>query len=419
MLEDYLKTIIQDCSSKLELINKLGLSQTNRDYHLIKLLINRFNLDISHFKNNAWNKGLTVKNIRYKLEDVLVENSPIINTRSLKLRLIRNGLKQHKCEICGYEKKVELHHINGIPNDNRLDNLQILCPNCHAETDNYRGKNVIGRRKLHKSPDDYILNEETIELRNKARLIARKQQISINDILLNNSNEEIIELYNNLNNKQKKYCLNCNSEITNRHNQHFCSNKCYLEYQNSSNPDKEALIKIIIKFNCVFTKVAKYFNVSDNCIKKWLKKFGIPHIKHELISWLNNNYNIGIAEQPIIKTRIYDNDLIIKIYNEGYSQKEISNYLHCSTDYISKVLKNNNIIIRKGYCKKVIQYNLKHEKLNTFNSVRQCADWLVQNNICQLNNCKNHIIEVCNNRKHSAYGYIWSYIDRIPINKIV
>ena len=38
-----------------------------------------------------------------------------------------------------------------------------------------------------------------------------------------------------------------------------------------------------------------------------------------MISWLNNNYNIGITEQPIIKTRIYDNDLIIKIYNEGYS----------------------------------------------------------------------------------------------------
>ena len=57
------------------------------------------------------------------------------------------SLRGHKCECCGLTEwlgqpiALELHHINGITTDNRLDNLVILCPNCHAQTDNYRGLN--------------------------------------------------------------------------------------------------------------------------------------------------------------------------------------------------------------------------------------------------------------------------------------
>lgn len=81
------------------------------------------------------------------LSKILVENS---NYQSYKLgkRLLREKLKEYKCELCGNIEwlgkpiPLELHHINGINTDNRLENLQLLCPNCHALTDNYRGKNV-------------------------------------------------------------------------------------------------------------------------------------------------------------------------------------------------------------------------------------------------------------------------------------
>ena len=70
----------------------------------------------------------------------------------LKLRLFKAGLKENRCERCGLTSwngeplSMALHHVNGDGEDNRLQNLQLLCPNCHSQTDNYGGRNG-GRRK--------------------------------------------------------------------------------------------------------------------------------------------------------------------------------------------------------------------------------------------------------------------------------
>lgn len=131
-----------------EMCRKLGIKPVGGNYKIIHHAIKEYGIDISHFNGQGWNKGLKFnpKPLK-KIEDILVEHS---NYQSFKLkkRLFKEGLKTKVCECCGLSKwqnkeiPLELHHINGVNTDNRLENLQILCPNCHALTDTYRGHNI-------------------------------------------------------------------------------------------------------------------------------------------------------------------------------------------------------------------------------------------------------------------------------------
>lgn len=127
----------------------IGLSPKGGNLKTVKNKIYKMELDISHFTFENWNRGLTsddCASIKKKpIEEILVKNSGW-SSHSIRCRLFKEGLKAKRCERCGRtewegaEIPLELHHLNGIHNDNRLENLQILCPNCHALTDNYSGK---------------------------------------------------------------------------------------------------------------------------------------------------------------------------------------------------------------------------------------------------------------------------------------
>lgn len=105
---------------------------------------------LSVYKPNQSGKGLSKKDNgnKIKLEEILDGKHPQYQTNKLRIRLIKEGIKEHKCESCGITDwnnnpiSLELDHIDGDRTNHSLNNLRILCPNCHSQTSTYRGKNI-------------------------------------------------------------------------------------------------------------------------------------------------------------------------------------------------------------------------------------------------------------------------------------
>ena len=99
------------------------------------------------YGGNQSGKGFSKNNKEMSLLEYL-EKSQDIQSNKVRKKLLNEGYKEYRCECCNLTEwlnkpiPLELHHLDGNRNNNTLNNYQLLCPNCHAQTDSYRGKNV-------------------------------------------------------------------------------------------------------------------------------------------------------------------------------------------------------------------------------------------------------------------------------------
>ena len=238
---------------------ELNIRPAGGNYKTIHYYLTLYNIDTSHFTGQGWNTGNRRKSTAKAISiyDILSGKVEYRSSYKLKNRLLKEHLKEYRCENCGNTEwqgqkiPLELHHINGNNMDNRLENLQLLCPNCHALTDNYRGNNSIS-----------VLSEKRTEEYNKYREF------------LSDSNKE--NICGTQKKKEPKYCKYCGKELYKRSNT-YCSQECFHKAYGNKRPTETELLEKFKELKS-YLKVGKYYGVSDNAIRKWVDFYQIKNL---------------------------------------------------------------------------------------------------------------------------------------------
>lgn len=232
--EDFIN-IVKNSNTYSDVLRKCGYKNIGNTT-TIKKRIALLNLSVEHFV-----KYIIPTQNKIPLSEILVENSTYNHNNEIKFKLINELNWEYKCKICGINEyngkklSLELDHINGNNKDNRITNLQILCPNCHSQTNTFRGRNVT---KV-----------------------------------------------------ESRQCLDCNNEIYKKNKSGYCKN-CIIKYRKTNaikdKPSLETLENDVKELNN-YVAIGKKYNVSDNCIRKWITNY---HKQKIDINVELNNLNI-------------------------------------------------------------------------------------------------------------------------------
>ena len=155
--EKYIDSVCElasKCTNINQILRILGKKSTNEYYKQINRILEEKGVDTSHFIENERYSVLSKEKI--PINKLLVSGSTIGSSK-LRDRILNERIKEHRCERCkrteweGESIPLQLHHINGDRTDNRIENLQLLCPNCHSLTDNYCGRKLKKVKEKHYS----------------------------------------------------------------------------------------------------------------------------------------------------------------------------------------------------------------------------------------------------------------------------
>lgn len=295
---EYYKSIVKECKSKVEFAKKLGYSEASgAAYSRVNNLVNKYNLDTTHFTGQLWSKGQNIFNNEkiistFKQDEIFCEKSCVKNTY-IKKYLMQLDQRGDTCEICGIKewmnKKIvmELDHINGIRTDNRKENLRFICPNCHSQTDTFRNK---GGKSKYIVLDD--VHEETVveNVKNYTSLYKLVSSLGYSRTSKNYAKIYEIMAKHNLKFKENKLKTKNKKEIKIKIEKTKKENKCKFcdikissgakmcrpcAFKNSKNTKTEWPDLNILKeniYNHGFANVAKDIGVANITLRKYIKK---------------------------------------------------------------------------------------------------------------------------------------------------
>ena len=224
MKEKYTKENLEKvitCSSSIrEVCRNMDMAQTGRNTVTIKKYIKLHGINTEHFLTKEETLKKIHRNNTIPIHEVFIEDSKYNNSTGIKKKIRDNNLIGYKCSICKnsgeWENKklsLQLDHINGVNDDNRIENLRFLCPNCHSQTETFCGK--------HKG----------------------KKQLKAKQRLSNGGHTDKEILYHIKNRKVER-------------------------------PSKDLLVEQLNRGN--FRSVGKLYGVTDNTIRKWCKHYDLP-----------------------------------------------------------------------------------------------------------------------------------------------
>lgn len=229
---------VSQADSYSEVLRIMNIPTTGRNSDTLKHKIEEYGINVNHFTFGKQYK-LGSEHFKYKPSSQYLKKGCNIKSNILKEKLLKEGIKLNICENpecpCKDGKWLyktlicQLHHINGDKSDNRIENLIMLCPNCHSQTDNFCG----------------------------------------------NANKNPI----------KYYCKDCGCEI-NKYST-YCPKCAHKHAQKVERPTKEQLIEDFKTLkSCV--KVGNKYGVSDSSIRKWCVSYNMPKNSKKLQDFIKN-----------------------------------------------------------------------------------------------------------------------------------
>ena len=255
--KQYYIELITSSFSLREVCLKAGIVATTGNYATLKRIIKDEEIDTSHFKRQ--NGGSRNSHCA----EFYLHKGSTISSYKLKNKLLKAGIKEHRCECCnntewmGKPIKLELHHLNGDNTDNSLENLQLLCPNCHSYTDNFGGKN----QKLNIKP---------------AAIKTKKIKTYIDIQYL----QELLNEYEDVNIVSEK--IGKSVRTINKYIQKYNLTK----KEKTLSYDSSEMLNLMKKHKN-YTKVGRELGISDNAVKKRFIRLGYPGNIKELLQHIN------------------------------------------------------------------------------------------------------------------------------------